>query len=481
MLRHNIDLPRRYRGIRDERPLSEVWGPRLLFLVFFLGFVGVLAGFQTFLTLAVTLGLAAAVIGLKHPSIGIIGIGILSALDSPTRVFLSGSILRWNTFNYWLLFVIFISLPKLLKLKHSQIRLLQFFILLLGVELIISPAISSGIQHLLGIFIFFGLLVYFGRAKSEEQNWYWFASVTGLLSALATLLFLTQKGTLPYINPNSWSYMPLTGILAINLGIPSSQLNRKRYFFLWILAALNLFFVFLSGSRGSLLVAVFGILFLVLQSQSLKRGVSMVLVATLLVIALSTQFTDFQAYSIERIDRLFDANYSLSRRTNGRNDLALGGWYIFLAHPLGIGTGGFAPVWAAMGNFNGLISGGLVGEEMQQHSAWIKVLAENGFPGFILLFSFVVSFAILGLRRTERHLRMIGLLTTAVLSLAFLATNFTGKSLWLLAAGAMVLLQDTGDVFSQKTDGYLKSFRKIPLSKGSSQNLKGPYPEKMGR
>jgi hypothetical protein len=442
MLRNNIDLPQGYPTRSGIRPVSEVWGPRLLFLIFCLGLVGFFAGFQLFLVLSVILGFATAVVGLKQPSIGIIGIGILCALDSPMRVFLSGNFLPWNTFNYWLLFVTIVSLPEILSLKHPQMRLLQIFILLLGAGLIISPALSSGIQHVFGIFIVFGLLIYFSRAKSEQQNWYWFASTTGLISVFATLLFLVQMDALPHINPNSWSYMPLTGILAINLGMPFSLFTKKRYLFLWILAVMDLFFVFLSGSRGSLFVAISGVLFLLLQTKSLKLRVSIVFIVALVLLALSTQFTDFQAYTIERIDRLLDTNYSLAQRTSGRSDLALGGWYIFLAYPLGIGTGGFAPVWATLGDFNGLISGGLVGEELQQHSAWIKILAENGFPGFILLFSFVVSFALLGLKRTERHLRIIGLLTTTVLGLAFLSTNFQGKSLWLLVAGVMVLLQE---------------------------------------
>ena len=445
MIDQKVQYPRKHyfqNNYSVRQSMNQKWGLFFVFLVLLIGIVGFITDYKTFITLAAILGFFSLIVGLFRPAIGLFGIGILCSIDAPMRVFLFTGILRWNTFNYWLLFIMLIYLPKLLNLKHPQIRLLQSFIILLGIGLIISPDFMAGVQQILNIVIIFGLLIYFIRNRSDKQNWYWMSVITGSLTAIGSLLFFLQITDIPYVNPNSWSYFPLTGILAINLGMPFSLNKKMHSLILFFLAVLNFAFVFLSGSRGVLLVAVVCILFLLIQVRSFNRRVGSILIAVLVIFTIFNQFTELQVNTFERIDRLVNPTYTWNQRTSGRSDIALGGWYIFLEHPFGIGTGGFAPTWAALGDLNGLLSIRNVGEETQQHSAWMKILSENGFPGFILLFAFVVSFAILGFRKRSRQLRLIGLLVSIVLTLIYISTNFQGKGTWLLVAGAMVLLQE---------------------------------------
>jgi len=432
---------------QESRPISETWGPRFLFIILIIGMIGFLVGFKTFLTLSIMFGFVAVVVGLKQPFIGVLGLGILCALDAPMRVFItSGGILRWNTFNYWLLFVMLVFVGDLLKLKHPQIRLLEFFIFVLGLGLIITLDFTAGVLHILNILIIFGLLIYFIRAKMDEQEWYWLGAVTGTISALGSFIYYMQIYSLPYINPNAFAYLPLTGLFAISLGMPFSLSQRQRYLFLWFLAVANFFFVFLSGSRGVTLVAIFCVLFLILEAQTINRRIVFLLLGALLVFSLNSQFTEFQANTIRRFGILLDPAFTLAQRTSGRGDLALGGWHIFLEHPFGVGTGGFAPVWANLGDLSGLLTYRGVGSEVPQHSAWVKTLAENGIPGIVLMIGYVFSFVFIGFRRQAKYLRIIGLMVTTILTLVFLSTNFQGKGIWLLAAGAMVLLQENETV-----------------------------------
>jgi O-antigen ligase len=149
------------------------------------------------------------------------------------------------------------------------------------------------------------------------------------------------------------------------------------------------------------------------------------------------KMSDLGASSEKRFDKLFDSSISYSQRTSGRSVLATGGWYLFLEHPLGVGTGGFSYSYATLDRENIDFHRG---RRMQAHSGWIKTLAENGLPGIVLLVSYVWSFALRGWLRRKDGLFLIGLLPSVVLSITFLSTEFQGKGNWFLASAASVLL-----------------------------------------
>src|SRR6266566_4119982 len=108
--------------------------------------------FRVALTLLMATGFSVAAIGLRYPRFGLLGIGMLCTLNEiAAPLLLSGGLWRWNTLNYWLLIVSVLFWPSLLRLDHLQSRILLPFILLLGLELLLSPDPSGGLQHVFGI------------------------------------------------------------------------------------------------------------------------------------------------------------------------------------------------------------------------------------------------------------------------------------------------------------------------------------------
>lgn len=408
---------------------------------------GLLVGFEPALAVLTVLGLAAVIVGLARPIIGVFGVGMLSTLDAAARVFLlEGGLWRWNTVNYWLLAVMLLALPFLLRLKDTQSRILQALLLLLILELVMSSDRRLGAQHVLGLAILFGLLVYFTRAARNEEIWYWLGLVNGTLAAATGLVFYLQIDRLPYINPNAWAYVPLTGLFAICLGLLSGRLGPRAQITLLSLATVNVVWVFLSGSRGTLLSALTSLAILTAAVRPPRRRAFFVTGGLLLAVAIATQFADLRTLGLHRIGLLLDPDRTLMSRTSGRSDLMIAGWHIFLRHPFGVGTGGFSDAWSTLGDLGGLLTYRQIGEERRAHSAWVQTLAENGVPGIALLGAYVASFALVGWRRARRdpHLRLLGLQVTAVLSVAFVSTAFQGKGLWFLAAGVTTLFRRAG-------------------------------------
>jgi O-antigen ligase len=165
--------------------------------------------------------------------------------------------------------------------------------------------------------------------------------------------------------------------------------------------------------------------------------------AVLIVLVVLGQFADDRAKTLGRLEKALDSNASLTKRTSGRYDLMLGGWYMFLDNPLGVGTGGFRCSWAKLGPREGM-SGFGYGKQKPAHSGWMKVLAENGIPGLFVLLSYVLSFAVVAWRQRDRGVLVLGLLVSATFCAALVPHDLKGKGLWFLAAGAMVLLHHGG-------------------------------------
>jgi O-antigen ligase len=426
----------RWGGLRRTPSAASVWGVPVIALTIGIWLASLALGFQTGLVLLTLMGFAAAVVGLWKPALGVLGVVILCTLDAVSRGYLlTGGLLRWNTFNYWLVVVMLLQLGWLVRLKDPQIRLLQVFIVLLTVELVFSTDLIGGTQHVLNLATIFGLLIYFARANSDQEVWYWSAMVSGVVSGLGSLIFYLQQERLPEINANAWSFFPLTSVFAACVYL-ARPVRRRRSPLLVILVFVNTGWVFLSGSRGSLFICVVCLLFILLRLQALKGTWLTLSVAVLVAITIAGQFGGLESRSIGRVTKLFDREQSLTSRTSGRWDLALGGWYIFLDHPLGVGTGGFPHAWATLSKRKGIST--FRGWEKQAHSGWIKVLAENGIPGILLFSGFVLSFAVLGWRRRKTGMFLPGLVVTLVLSVAFLADEFQGKGLWYLAGAVMM-------------------------------------------
>jgi len=416
------------------------WGLPLAALGALVWGAGLALGFSVSLTLLTLLGFAAAIAGLRWPALGLLGISMLCTLDALSRnLLLMGGLLRYNTFNYWLLVVMLLGAPIVLHLKDLQTRILQTLLVVLGLGLFITPDLKLGVLHILNVMTMFGLMVYLLRALDEEGIWFWLGVVNGVVGAAGGLVFFLQQSSLPELNANAVSKFPLTALLCVSLAAHFVPKHTRPMAVLGLLAAVNLVWIFLTGSRGAMLIGLACGLFLLLEIPGFSRRAAVVAVAVGLGLAVLTQFDARQQRSLERITKLFDPDYSLAGRTSGRSDLALAGWYLFLEHPFGVGTGGFAETWERLGPRADL-SGAFYHQEKQAHSAWIKTLTESGLPGILLLVGYVLSFAVSGWTRRRQGLLGLGLLATATLGVAFISTEFQGKGFWLMAAAATAAL-----------------------------------------
>jgi hypothetical protein len=426
-------VPSTVSGTWAERHSSAaLWAVALIVLSSGVWGLGMVIGYQTALTIQMGLGLLAAIAGLFIPSLGIMGISMLAALDGiAVELLLTGGLLRFNTINYWLLIVIALSLPFVFRLRDLNTRALQIFTLLVGLELIYSRDLTDGIQGVLNLVTTFGMVVYFARSLKDPQSLYWAGIVNGVLASLGGFTFILQMSNLPYANPNNWTYLNLTALFSICIAFDYAHKYHKGRLILLVLAIANFVCVFLSASRGSLLIALLCGLYLFLSTRSVKLSTAMVGVAALAGLWVASQFAQQQLYTISRIQLLFDTTQTAQRRTSERSAIAQAGIDIFLKNPMGIGTGSFARVVG---------TASLQVRNRPAHSGWIKTLAENGVPGVLLMTAFIASFTVTGFRKRRQGLLLFGLFITVVLALAFIAKEFQGKSLWFLTASGIALL-----------------------------------------
>jgi hypothetical protein len=428
----------RHQVSKSSRSMGETWGLRFVTLVLLIWASSLIIGFEASLTILTILGFAAAAVGLRQPVVGLFGIGLLATMDAPMRHFLSvGGFFRWNTLNYWLLIAMVINVSFLIRLNDPHSRILQIYFGLLAVQLLISPLLMDGIHDLLSIVTMFGLLVYFAKAAEDHHAWYWLGLVSGVLAATGGLVFYILQENLIEINMNAWATFLTTSLLMICLSSVFSKNQPRRWFILFIVAVVNSAWVFLSGSRGNMIIALCCLFYLILMMRGLSWGTFALILAIILGYSLSISFIDQQAFALHRLDKLFDLTISLESRTSGRSTIAYLGWQIFLDNPFGIGTGAFRAVFP--GYENPFLSPS--GPGTPAHSAWVKTLAENGIPGIIVLAIYVCSFAFVGLRKGQKELAMLGMFVTLIISVTFLSMEFQNKGIWFLAAGTTVLMQ----------------------------------------
>lgn len=424
---------------------SQDWMVKVFLVIIVIGwFLSFFIGFTSVLTIFNVLGLILAAIGLRNKKLGLFGIAFLCTLDAMTRTFLlTGGLWRWNTLNYWLIIVMLLNIPLLLKFHDIQTRLFQALVVLMIIMLSISLDLTDGMQSILNTITMFGIVVYFSKTIRDKETWLLTGIICGVTAAVGGAAFYFQIASLPYINPNSFSLFPLTAIFAICLAIPVAKQMKKGRFFLLVLMVVNLIWVILSGSRGSMLSGFICLIYFVIIMRSFSWTSGLIIVGLIGLYWFSNILIDQQVYALHRIQKLFDQSITLDERTSGRSDLFWTGWQLFKHQPLGLGTGSFEEG----ANYLDIIGG----KDRPAHSAWIKVLAENGFIGFLSLFFWVISFVIKGINNSSMDDFSVGLLVTLVLGISFVSKEFQGKDLWFLAAGALVRLnaEQINKIFDQ--------------------------------
>jgi O-antigen ligase len=392
-------------------------------------------GFETSLVILGVLAFVLIATGLFWPGTGLLGIGMAVALDPLVRGILNAETgLPFNTFNYILLAVMLLFVPLLLRINDVNTRIFQVFMALLLVEIAFSDNKLSGLNHVLNAVTMLGMLVFFARTIRNETAKYWMGIVTGLIPAVGGVVFLQQMQNLLYVNPNAWAKFPVTGILAACLAFPAAKNFRFGRTALFLLSVVNFVWVFLSGSRGNMLIGITGLLFLLVWEQRFSWRLLAVVVLVVGGLVGVGLFAEQEQYALGRITKMFDQSYTLSQRTSGRATIAQEGLQLFLRNPMGVGTGNFLGSISEVSEF--------ADREIQAHSGWVKVLAENGVPGILLMAMFVASFLVFGLIQGGREKLLIGILVTLTLAVAFLSTEFQGKNLWFVAAGGIVMLHD---------------------------------------
>lgn len=416
------------------------WSLALAGVIFAAWAGGAVAGFVFGAAVVSALGFALVGAGIWKPELGLIGAGLLCCLDPVTRAFVLGTRFPWNTFNFVLLGVMALRARYLLgALGLPQVRILLLLAAVLIAEIPLSTDPENGKLHVLNMVTMLGLLASFLAGATSREALYRLAVLVGLTSSMGPPLFYRQQEALPYINENAWAHFPLAGVLTVAFVSPFVPRTRRSIALLTGLAGLSAVWVFLSGSRGGSIVAIIALVFLLRQLAGPRRWLGLAALIVVGVIAVSSFYMAQGNYTVDRVMKLFDSDRSISNRTSGRSELALGGWYMFLDHPLGVGTGGFAPAWSRLGSRRGLTSFHM-DAELNAHSAWVKVLAENGLPGILLLISFVASFFVVGRRSGNRTAAGLGLMPSLAIGIAFLSTEFQTKGIWFLAAGSTYLL-----------------------------------------
>ncbi len=429
------------------------WGPRFLAAVCAGLALTVVVGPRWGLGLMTLFAVGAALIGRLNPVVGALGVTCLCVLDPLAADFLTNPVdgdalgaltvgfWRYNTVGYVLALGALTNLPALqraLAIVHVRWATGLLGAVVLGLALSRNFVIGSQIS--LDFLAYFGLLSYLLRVADDSDTWYWMGAVGGTLGALATPLYFAGQSSLVYTNPNVIVFTPVAALFATWLGFITTGYDGRRQMQLGVLAATNLLWTFLSTSRGGLITAGICALFLLFAVRSAGRRVVLVASSVLLAVVVLSSFTRLQESAVARFQLLFDSSVSSRLRTSGRDELARGAVEMFTRNPIGVGTGSFEASWAELGSVNGQRTFMRSGQQFAAHAGWLRVLAENGIIGIVLLAGFVLSFAWVGLHRGRDSGRMLGLSVTLALGTALVSTEFHLKAQFFLAAGATALL-----------------------------------------
>jgi O-antigen ligase len=405
--------------------MVRIGGP-LLLVVWLAGFA---LGFETSLGIVSALAMLAAVAGFKYPTLGVVGVSVLCSIDGLMRFFLmSGGWLRWNTLNYLFLLAVALCFKTTKKLTDTHTKILALLVFQMALQMLVTPDPETGMHTMLSVVSSFGILVFFVQGLRDLSVLQGAAILNGIVGAGGGAVFYYYISSLPRMNNNAWSAFPITVLFSICLGYAQSPARLQMW--LGVLATINLAWLFLTGSRGAMLVAIFLIIYLFTMTRRNSLRIGMALVAPVLMVIAFTVFSEVTDYATARLTKLFDDSRSMGNRTSGRSDLVMAGVHVFQNYPLGVGTGGFGHAFAGLID----VGYGQGKETMNAHSAWIKILAENGILGILVMGAYVLSFAARSRKYPEHNARALGLLVTCALAAMFITREFQSKSIWFIGA-----------------------------------------------
>ena len=422
-----IDMPAR----RHPTTFVTTAG-RILTAASLIGFgVALTAGFEAMVLMLTIAGLVALVTTLRSPAVGLLGVALLCTLDAPIRAYVTTPYdLHYNSFNYVLLTLGVFAAPLVWRRKDLRIELLAAFVCLLTLQLYHSTNLRLGMHSILEVVASFGLIGCFMRAGVEEETLVWIAIVTSTAAACCLIAY--------YVSPpersilvNALVHVPLAGLAAVALAV--TQRVDRRWWLLGVLVTVNIALAFVTGSRGGFSTSALLALYILARSPKFRWKGYIVLLFGIMFVAAAVTWNDAYTNTVAKWFQLVDPDRTFSQASSSRSDIAEFGWTTFRANPMGIGTGSFTE---ASGDLSTL------GRNLAAHSAWIKIMAENGVAGLAVFIAFIAAFATARPRGSAVN-SALGPLVAVVTSVAFLSSEFQSKSIWLLVSGAIVLLQST--------------------------------------
>jgi hypothetical protein len=409
------------------------WGSTLQRVVVLACLAGVSAGFGTTVLILSLVGAGLLVVGLSQPRLGVLGLWLLVALDPFNKnELIAAPVWRYNTTNLLLGAMLVSQLPRVLRRREPHTAALLLLLTVMVVMLESTPDLAEGIDQLVATAAPLAMVAICARPGADAATWRAAAMTTGVLGAFAgPLYYLRGGGAELNANVVAFAFLaPLALVTAVAIVVPLTRRDRS---WLLILACCHVASVFLTGSRGALLVALLSLCALGLAGADAGQRLMLGAAVIAAVLVLLTQVTASQSLTLRRIEKLFDSSQELDDRTSSRTKIIRNGMAVFDDNPGGIGTGGFRSATTVVEDINP--------QERDAHAAWVKVLVENGVIGGGLLVVYVGSFAVAG-RGLGRRRLALGVTATVVLGVSLTTSEFGAKGLWVFPVAATVLLHD---------------------------------------
>lgn len=279
--------------------------------------------------------------------------------------------------------------------KNQLIKLFALVLIFFFAEVIYGYTYTSGLtlnlKFISAIIIFwFFSHVFYKDDKLRMHSILFFAiscSVISLIYSIGGFQAVSEirNGRLLIFgeNPNSVSTrMALAFILLVYMIIDNPlKLGKFRFLFILLLPSLFLFII-ASGSRGSFLAMVLGIIILTMFSKINKK-------IKLILVGLSSIFMIWVFSYIQNTalgDRFGADDVSAGRAEIWRNAIT-----IFFDYPLGVGHGGY--LQEMMNNFH---------SNRDTHNLFIYILICGGIFGFLLYMSFLKDLFLKALNSLKR-------------------------------------------------------------------------------
>ncbi len=423
-------------------------------LIVFIG-IWLIAFFVDFTTAINIIGFFAfigLIFGIKYRLWGLFSLFLLVILDPLLRVFvLQGGLLRWNTLNYWLLIITIVNIRTISRNWYHGLKFYFVWLLILLFQLSYSQNLLFGSQSLLYILSFFGLYIYVTKCFDSDLNnmLYRSALFFGSVSAIVGFFFYRYYGLRVFdttylnnlgfssnslvINPNAFSFTFKLAVMLLCIYF-SKLKNKKDKLLFAVMIVLNATWIFMSGSRGGILLCIVSFIFII-EKVNFKKIITYGLLCLIVFQLLKPVILNSENFTMQRIALLINEDIKVSKRTSGRSELYKVGWQMFQMYPFGIGTGSFKSGLAKYATFNEkYIDNTKYKSGVAAHSAYIMTIVENGIIGLLPLILFLISFAWTGYRFQDLWLNKLGLYATTTTLISFLSNEFQGKSTWLFIA-----------------------------------------------